>query len=148
MRLGTAGTVRHVPGLEYGKNGQGRVFVRRNGENAISDQPISHQSPRREDTGCWVSWTWKGESCDRNTPGHASLKPHGWMPSLPTWHCKDSADTLETHRIRWVSTRLMQTDNYRADSISAPNPTSTRSATHATRLWYRSLIIPNSQFAS
>jgi len=47
-----AGPVQYVPGLEYGENGQKRVLVHRNRENAIPDQETWHRDPAREDAGC------------------------------------------------------------------------------------------------
>jgi len=48
---GTAGTVRPVPGVEYGHNGHRWVFVCRNRQNVIYHQATSHQSLKSEEAG-------------------------------------------------------------------------------------------------
>jgi len=122
-RSGTAGIVPPVPGLEYGQNGQRRVFACLNRGNAISDQETSRWSPRREEASSWVCWSYPGRGCDRNTRGNASSKPPRQMPSLPSWQRKASAAMVESQRNRSTFIRLTRTADSWANTTSAQNAT-------------------------
>jgi len=89
------------------QNGQRRLFARRNRGNEISHYEITRRGLRRDEAGCWVSWAQKGEGCDTMTPGNASSRPNVRLPSMPKWHHKESADTLETQK---KQVHLHQTD--------------------------------------
>jgi hypothetical protein len=75
-----------------------------------------HQGPRRGDPGCSVSWAYTGEYWNERTAGYSTSKQHGQMPSLPEWHCKESADMLETPRNRCTAAKLMLTADSRSDT--------------------------------
>jgi len=130
-RSGTATTVRHAPCVEYGSTGQKRVFACHNWRNSIPHQETMHRSPRSEDVECCVSRAWKGESCDWKTPGYGSWESHRPLPSLPKWHRKEYADTLEAQKHGCTSSQT--------DSIFARN---TPCTTHATSCWWGSWTIP------
>jgi len=85
----TVGTVRYAPGHEYAENEQWRVFVCCISWYTIPDEEPSQRGPRTEKVGCWRSWANKDVGCDSKTPGYASSKPHGEMPSLPNGTLKN-----------------------------------------------------------
>jgi len=106
---GTARTVKHAPCLEYGQNGQGRVFEYRNQENATTNLKSSHGSPTRDEGRSWVSRPEQGVGGDKKTLGNDFWKSSGKLPVLPKWHNEESAVTLETQRHGCTSTTASAT---------------------------------------
>jgi len=76
------------------------------------------------------------------THGNASLWLNVRLPSLPKWHWKESADTLDTQRNKCTSPRLTQSVDSRADS------TSVQHATHRNCQHLRSSTVWNLEFTN
>jgi len=95
--------------------------MHRNRVNVIPYPVTSRRSLRRAEVASCVCRVWQGEGCDRKTPGYGGQKTDGQVPTLPKWHSKDSADTLEAQRHHCISTRT-NTISAR-NAICAPHST-------------------------